>query len=295
MWALIIDNTVTDVTTIDPKNRFQSSLNWVPAPSNVEPGWTYENEKFSPPNSEEWSNLESTYRPDIALSTVPFNNLIEGGGRFSDQSGYSIAQYVKSGPFRNALLFLPANGMVVTEGGKFIYNNNNFGGTSGVMSQAVVDLLTAIGRVSEVSGGRYGIEFYIARFAAGNGTVYPLVVNGKVYNLMTVNDSMHLTSCSGYYTFSAWIRVVKGELAFSKRKSIYIDGVAQSSNPVIYEGSGWKFVEITNYSSVGYDNAFPGLYGESSKTVIELAMPAVFSGIVYPGRYTAPVCSAIAY
>ncbi|MDF0730552.1 phage tail assembly chaperone [Pseudomonas entomophila] len=38
MWALIVDNTVVEVTLIDPEGRFHTSMNWMPCSFEVQPG-----------------------------------------------------------------------------------------------------------------------------------------------------------------------------------------------------------------------------------------------------------------
>ena len=48
-WALIIDGRVTEITEIDPAGRFHPSLVWVECGPEVESGWQYDGEAFSPP------------------------------------------------------------------------------------------------------------------------------------------------------------------------------------------------------------------------------------------------------
>ncbi|RHW21699.1 hypothetical protein [Pseudomonas jilinensis] len=49
MWAQIQDGTVAEITAINPTGRFHPSLVWIACSSDIEPGWTYVNDEFSPP------------------------------------------------------------------------------------------------------------------------------------------------------------------------------------------------------------------------------------------------------
>lgn len=60
MWARIDGDRVAEITDIDPAGRFHHSLEWVSAPLDVQPGWTYDGENFAPPS-----------RPDPPASVVP--------------------------------------------------------------------------------------------------------------------------------------------------------------------------------------------------------------------------------
>lgn len=58
MWALIIDNTVQEVTEIDPDGRFHPSLKWHPCDESVRAGWTFDAGEFSKPEEFQGSQAE---------------------------------------------------------------------------------------------------------------------------------------------------------------------------------------------------------------------------------------------
>lgn len=48
-WALILDGAVTEITDLDPAGRFVEALVWVECGPEVEVGYTYADDEFSPP------------------------------------------------------------------------------------------------------------------------------------------------------------------------------------------------------------------------------------------------------
>lgn len=50
-WALIEETSVKEITDIDPKNRFHSSLLWVECPETTKVGMVYVNGTFKQPAS----------------------------------------------------------------------------------------------------------------------------------------------------------------------------------------------------------------------------------------------------
>lgn len=49
MWALILNNLVAETTRIDPTGRYHPDIQWVACDELVQPGWTYDGEKFAQP------------------------------------------------------------------------------------------------------------------------------------------------------------------------------------------------------------------------------------------------------
>lgn len=52
MWARIDDNSVAEITDIDPSGRFHSSIQWVECPEEVKQGWLYDGSEFQEPEPE---------------------------------------------------------------------------------------------------------------------------------------------------------------------------------------------------------------------------------------------------
>ena len=48
-WARIENNTVMEITNIDPEGRFHPALIWAECPEEVEQHWTYDGKEFAAP------------------------------------------------------------------------------------------------------------------------------------------------------------------------------------------------------------------------------------------------------
>ena len=53
MWARIENNTVMELTDVNPEGRFHPSLIWVKCPTDAEQGYLYVGEVFTKPESPE--------------------------------------------------------------------------------------------------------------------------------------------------------------------------------------------------------------------------------------------------
>ena len=53
MWARIENNTVMELTDVNPEGRFHPSLIWVKCPTDVEQGYLYDGEVFTKSESPE--------------------------------------------------------------------------------------------------------------------------------------------------------------------------------------------------------------------------------------------------
>lgn len=49
MWARIENNTVMELTDVNPEERFHPSLIWVKCPADVEQGYLYDEDEFTKP------------------------------------------------------------------------------------------------------------------------------------------------------------------------------------------------------------------------------------------------------
>ena len=125
------------------------------------------------------------------FNRMPFPNVIGWSGRFADLSGNThgvFSRDLQGAPFTETSYFVAYNNSSFASAGQFIHNNTDAGGTAGNQTQAVLDLLTALGRTAG-SPARYGVEFNILEITAGAGTsastpgtsgdLYLMATNGR--------------------------------------------------------------------------------------------------------------------
>lgn len=243
-----------------------------------------------------WALLGSASK--FRMDRLPFINLIENNGRFADLASVGVAPYGREligAPFKKAY-FASYNGSTFSDVGHFIHNNSDFGGSAGNMTPDVIAFLAAMGRDSSASGGRYGIEWYVAQIAAGGGTAggsFP-GANGDLY-LMAVGNNGTIFSAGTTTTFCAWVRAVDDEIAlFGSTSSIVaeVNGVAVGTPHIISPADGAVLIRYARWSPAGYDTSFPRFYGIPNVSKVQIAMPAIFGGIVDPGVFVSPLASA---
>lgn len=225
----------------------------------------------------------------ISPSEQPFINLMPDSGRGGGRANpllQGIGGYVGS-PF-----FAAFNGAARSEGGKFIHDNNNYGGTRGALAQTVVDLLVAMERTAVNNYARYGAEFYAERFTAGAGTGGAIAIPGEpAHYLMTTNGSRVIFGAGGFVTYTAWMRTVSGSLALGNSSAeVFKKGVRAQGTQLLKPAEGWTHMRIVSRSFIGYDTAFPNLYATPG-TVVEISCPAFFNGRVDPGIHTSPIAT----
>lgn len=222
---------------------------------------------------------------DLAITTpaaLPFINLMSDSGRFSGKM--NPLQYNVSTTFSVSPFFAVYNGGVWSEGGKYIYNNTNGGGTGGSMTEPVTSWLNACGRGATTS--RYGIEFFIGTYTCGTGTLTGSTYNSVTRYLITTNGSRALYQFDQACTFSTWIRVRSGSV--HSNLGMYVNGVYQDPGYVLLPAAGWVHIRISQKVAAGYNNAFPNLYAAAS-SVIDFALPGFFAGGIDTGIQTSPL------
>lgn len=214
------------------------------------------------------------------LDSLPYINMMPDSGRFAGRIN-PLSTFV--GSFVTSAFFSPYNGATLTDGGKAIYDNTNFGGTRGVMNQDVVDLLTAQGRAGE----RYPVEFNICNLKAGTGLSLPITAsNGLLHYLTTVNNAKPLFAVAKWGTCAFWIRAKTGSVCIRTGDILTYDGEVVA--PMTAIGNEWTLVYVSSKAPRGYDNAFPWIYATPGADV-QLALPAFFSGLVTAGDHVSPV------
>jgi len=218
-----------------------------------------------------------------SIFPIPLINIMLDSGRFAGDAQSPLDRDV-GGAFAASDWFTPYNGSSAwTEAGQFIFNNSTYGGTAGVLTQDVVDLLTAMGRTGNY--GRYGIEFYIAESTMGSGTSSAYLTG----YLLSTNPAYSMFGNANYCTWTFWIRVeTGGPLIMRLGDYIWKDGVFSQNYITITSGDGWTHVVTADKNLYGYNNGFPYIYANEND-VVQIALPSVFRGFVWPGIHVNPI------
>lgn len=235
-------------------------------------------------------------RRDLGLGTfatadyaaAPFVNLMSDSGRFAGRMN-PLSQ-LASGSFTTSSLLGPYNGGTHSSAGKFIHNNTTYGGTAGNLTEPVTTLLVAMGRTGTGSDNRYGIEFYIDSYTAGNGTnaAASTGTDGVSRYLCLSNAGQAIFQASNTCTFIGWIRV--RNLAIHIPFASYRNGsttLTPAFTPITTT-DGWVHLRVVSSNRVGYNSAYPQFYATNG-TIFEIACPAFFGGLVDVGLHTNPL------
>lgn len=222
------------------------------------------------------------------FAAMPFINLMPDSGMFGGivdpLSGVLLpSAFQNTGPF-----IVTYNGSTITnDGSKFIHNNSTNGGTAGALTSTVVALLSAMGRTG--NNARYGNEFFVAQLNAGTGTGGSISTPDGTLYLMT-GGSAAFASAENYETFVGWVRVRPGSNPFYVQKigKLYIDHVEVTGATYKFADNTFHHVRAIVQMAAGYDGGFPHFYSTSG-TVIDIAVPGFFHGLVDPGLHTAPL------
>jgi len=213
----------------------------------------------------------------------PSVNLDPHSGRFAGKINPFAGRVTK---FEPCPLIVPSNGTVVTEVGKFIYDNNNYGGGAGWMHPEFEELLSSMGITGYIS--RYGVEYYIAKYMLGSGRSSASVgTDGVTRYLLATSDYRLLFGVNNRSTFVAWLKAT-GVGSISIGCEAFIDGQPwEAYRPL---PSGWHHVRYHFRRSRGYDNALPRIMVEAGGGTM-IALPAFFNGDADPGIHTRPLTS----
>lgn len=214
---------------------------------------------------------------------LPSINLDPHGGRFA---GKINPLTIRVTTFEPCPLIVPFNGTVVSEAGKFIYDNNNYGGTAGLMVAEVEELLAAMGITGYIS--RYGVEYYIAQYMLGTGRSIAAVGTDNVTRyLLAANNYSTVFGVNNYSTFVAWLKAT-GTRAISIAHDAFVDGIPwEAYRPL---PSGWHHVRYHIHRYRGYDNNLPRILAEVGGGAL-IALPAFFNGVADPGIHVRPLSS----
>jgi len=235
---------------------------------------------FSSDASGNWTCLSYTrrrQRPRGNLLSDFAINLFADSGRFAGNS--AATEYATTFAMPNYITLY--NGATAANYGKFITNNNDYGGAAGALATEVKSL---IDKVKDSSYRRYGVEFFVGQITAGSGTATtPIVVGGTTfYN----NAFLAFGPRPPAMTFRAHIRALDAAIAYRvwAGQTAFKNGVRQSGNFRIETSDGWTHVlvfdEQAPRTSVDYSPNPYSIYCASSGHRYLIACPALMGGLV---------------
>lgn len=219
-------------------------------------------------------------------SAYPVFSLMPDSGRFAGDVDPLALTFAT--PFSPSPMLVPINGSVITDAGKFSHNNATGGGAAPALAEPVISLLAAMGRTGDEA--RYGVEFYVMRATAGEGTDggAPIGRDGVSRSLVLANGSQAIYQAESWATFVAWVRVTSGSIHCQAER--FQNGEPVDFGAPILPEDGWIHIRVIQQSPRGYNYSFPSLFAAPG-TVVELACAAVFNGLVDPGMHKAPIAT----
>lgn len=173
------------------------------------------------------------------------------------------------------------NGASSANYGKFITNNNDYGGSAGALATHVKTLIDA---KKDSSYRRYGVEFFVGQITAGSGTsATPIVVGGTTFYF---NAYLSFGPRPPAMTFRAHIRALDAAIAYRvwPGQTAFKNGVRQSGDFRIETADGWVtvliFDEQAPRTSLDYNPTPFSIYCASSGHKYLIATPALLGGLV---------------
>lgn len=221
-------------------------------------------------------------------------NLLKDAGRFA---GSPEPQTATAASFVAPAYILPANGAAVSAGPKYIYNNNNYGGSAGNLDP---DVDALISKLKDASYRRYGVEFYLMQITAGAGTGTARTINGVPHY---ATFSIPQIPLPAELTINCHVLVKSGSLGCgisSDPNWLYLDGERYTEAQQILPADGWR--QVTRRVAydprqfVGYNNLVPQFF-TTPGTVFYVAAFTVAPGIIpiSSGKYYGVVPSLEAW
>lgn len=237
-------------------------------------------------------SAEVSFPKTPSLSAPPLFNLFGDGGRCA---GSPEPETISADGFVPPSYLQTFGGATITQGGKFIYNNQTHGGVEPALDPLVDDLMAKIHHGSTGSNRRYGPEFYTLQLTTqATGTVGASHAGQSYFlSLLTRTAIIPREVTLGY-----WLRATAQDILLvnSTTHRLFVDGVAQSGDRVISPQDGWVEVAIRiSHSSstyLGYDQLMTNLYTAPSSTC-HLALMNLYPGHrpLSPGTRTGPLGS----
>lgn len=205
-------------------------------------------------------------------------NLLGDSGRFTT---YDVKTPTISASFAIPDYLYLHNGTTAVNVGKFITNNNDYGGGSGNLPATVKDL---IDKYKSASTRRYGVEFNVAEFTMGSGTSSStLTVDGVTYygSLFTAWYPHHFRQ-----TVHMYVRAIDAPVVITREEgqTVFLDGVKQASYGKITPEDGWMAVTVWSDfppdANIGYQPAPFLIRAAQSGHRYQVACLAIMPGLI---------------
>lgn len=222
-------------------------------------------------------NLSANASLNLASMLTDYSiNLFADSGRFAGPS--AATEYATTFALPSYISLY--NGASSANYGKFITNNNDYGGAAGALATEVKSL---IDKCKNSAYRRYGVEFFIAQITSGSGTASSAVVEGGA--------SFYFSSFLTFgprppkLTFRAHIRALDAPILYVGYAGLvaYKDGVEQPSQFLISPADGWVTLlcldSLNPRSSVDYSPMPLRIYCSASGHKYLLACPALMGGL----------------
>lgn len=205
-------------------------------------------------------------------------NLLQDAGRFGGapepQTAYGVS-------FTAPTYINASNGATIVAGPKFIFNNNDYGGTAGALD---ADILALVQKTKDAhinaSYGRYGVEYYVLDITAGAGTSTLRTIGGVAHYLLF---SMRSAPIPMKLSFNCHVLVKSGSLGvtLAVNNKLFIDGNPIRADQAVLPADGWRQItrlyDVNPRQSAGYDNILNNIYATPGARIY-LAMPALCPG-----------------
>ncbi len=209
---------------------------------------------------------------DFALSLLP------DSGRFSGNATKDVG----AGSFVFPSYLSLMNGSSAADAGKFVTNNNDYGGTAGALPGHAKDL---IDKIRDANYRRYGVEFRIATVTHVHGpeTASPVSVGGVLYY-----HSLYLAfgPRAPAMTFHCYLRALDRPILFWRRsadQTLVRDGIRTNDHVVIDPADGWVSMACEDRqvprSYNGYNPTPLNVCARASGDRYLIACPALMAGI----------------
>lgn len=175
------------------------------------------------------------------------------------------------------------NGAVLSEGPKFIFDSNNFGGARGTMPVHLEALAALMKPGAAASILRYMSEFFTLSVTAGEGVGGAITVSGIDAYLALISFRIIVPDNA---TLSYWVRPSAGHCFITPRSHTrtFIDGVEITSAQAL-EFEKWSLVtRVVSYPAGTFSGSETSPYRIylSADGAFDLAAPALFPGHILP-------------